>query len=70
MLAKLPVILSVWFLLSLIITLLVGMAIYAFREVRAPGFAPPLAIETDWQPADADTEVAEEEEEELLVLAH
>ncbi len=64
MLAKLLVILSVWFLLSLIVTLLVGMAISTFREVPAPAFIPPL--ETDWEAAG----VEEVEEEQLLVLAY
>jgi hypothetical protein len=63
MLAKLLVILSVWFLLSLIVALLVGMAISTFREVPAPGFIPPL--ETDWEAAG----VEEVEEEQLLLLA-
>ena len=66
MLAKLPVILSVWFVLSLVVTLLVGRAISTFREVPPPGFVPPLETETDWKAAD----VEELEEEELLVLAH
>ena len=64
MLAKLLVILSVWFLLSLIVTLLVGMAISTFREVPMPGFTP--ALETDWEAAG----VEEVEEEQSLVLAY
>jgi hypothetical protein len=64
MLAKILVILSAWFLLSMMVGLLVGRAISMLQKVHALGFAPPL--ETDWgTPA-----LNELEEEEMLVLSH
>jgi hypothetical protein len=64
MLAKILVILSTWFLLSMMVGLLVGRVISTLQKVHTVGFAPPL--ETDWG-APALNEV---EEGDMLVLSH
>jgi hypothetical protein len=63
MLAKVLVILSAWFLLSIMVGLLVGRAISTLQKVHTLGFAPPL--ETDW----ATPALNELEDEEMLVLS-
>jgi hypothetical protein len=62
MLAKIFVMLSEWFLLSMIVGLLLGRAISTFRKAPAPGIAP---LETDWGAA-----LNELEEKEMLVPSH
>ena len=64
MLAKILVTLSVWFLLSMMVGLLVGRAISTLQKAPTLGFAPPL--ETDW----ATPALNELEEEEMLALSH
>jgi hypothetical protein len=49
MLAKILMILSAWFLLSMIFGLLVGRALSKFRKPPKPGVALPLG--TDWEAA-------------------
>jgi hypothetical protein len=66
MLAKILVTLSVWFLLSMVVGLLVGRAISTLRKTPTLRFAPPLEIETDW----GTSALNELEEEELLVLSY
>jgi hypothetical protein len=63
MLAKILVILSAWFLLSMIVGLLVGRAISTFQNAPTLGFTPPL--ETDLTPA-----LNELDDQEMLVLSH
>jgi hypothetical protein len=48
MLAKILLDLSIWFMLSLIVGLLVGRAICAFQKPPAPGSIPSL--EVHWEP--------------------
>ena len=64
MLAKIFVVLSAWFLLSMIVGLVVGRVLSAFPETPAPGYVPPLEI--DWEAA----ALAELEEEAIPFLAH
>jgi len=64
MLAKIFVALSAWFLVSVIVGLLVGKAIFTFQKAPAQGFASPSG--TDWGTA----ALNEPEEEEMLVLSH
>lgn len=64
MLGKIFVILSAWFLLSLIVGLLAGRVMSTFPETPAPGYVPPL--ETDWETA----ALKELGEEALPFLAH
>jgi len=64
MLAKIFVVLSAWFLLSMIVGLLVGRVLSAFQETPAPGYVPPL--ETDWETV----ALNELEEEAIPFLAH
>jgi hypothetical protein len=64
MLAKILVTLSLWFLLSMVVGLLVGRAISTLQKTPTLRFAPPL--ETDW----GTPTLNELEEEELLVLSH
>ncbi len=64
MLAKIFVVLSAWFLLSMIVGLLVGRVLSALPETPAPGYVPPL--ETDWETA----ALKEVREEAIPFLAH
>ena len=64
MLAKIFVALSAWFLVSVIVGLLAGKAIFTFQKAPAQGFASPSG--TDWRTA----ALNEPEEEEMLVLSH
>lgn len=59
---KILVTLSVWFLLSMMVGLLVGRAISTLQKAHTLGFAPPLA--TDW----ANPALNELEDEEMLAL--
>jgi hypothetical protein len=63
MLAKILLTLSVWYLLSMMVGLLVGRAIFTLQKVYTLGFVPPL--ETDWA-----TPALNELEEEMLGLSH
>jgi|HubBroStandDraft_2_1064218.scaffolds.fasta_scaffold137352_4 hypothetical protein len=63
MLAKILVTLSVWFLLSMVLGLIVGKAISMLQKSHSLGFASPL--ETDWETL----ALNELEGEEILVLS-
>ena len=64
MLAKIPMILTAWFLVSLIVGLLLGRTISMLREAPSPGFI--FSLESDVESAT----LSEAKEQETLNLAH
>jgi hypothetical protein len=65
MLVKILLDLSIWFVLSLMVGLLVGRAIWAFQKPPAPGSNPSLEVywdaadATEWQQAEINARPAE-----------